>query len=391
MKDKIRLIISALDSGGLGGSENFLLNLSNELKKLDVDTVFLSVKGQEFAKVLKKQNKTVTELPFRQDLVGDWKGFTKFFVLLPLAMFYYLKSLLDLKRQKYNTLLIPGFSDKLLLSPIAKILGFEVVWLEYAPLTPLFNKFFKIPKMLYRFVKDIPSTLLVASKNTKKHLISETGISESKMKVILLGITIISQSELQSIKAQGLSLRKTYEWEDKFVVGYISRIEKEKGQDELIKAVKLLNNKIPNLRLVIGGTGDTDYLRSIIKGENLKNIELLGFISESDKYALISSLDLFCFPTRWKLEGFGLVALEAMMVGTPLLSSSFGPVPEIVGNSGFVVSPRALEISKGIYKIYKYPKLQRKLADYGKKRVVNFNIENTAKSYLAIFESQLKI
>lgn len=386
----LNIIISGLDSGGLGGSESFLVNLSDELNSKGANTVFLTVAGSDLDIYLKANKKQKATLPFRQDVIGDWKGVVKFIILLIPALVLSFKLLYQYKKKGFNCILIPGFSDKIILTPLARLFGMKVVWVEYAPLDALFRKHLHLPEFLYRIVLHLSQKILVPTKNTKKHLIRLSNTFKGKIHIISLGIKLLSDKKIEKERKSSQHIRKDREWEDKFVVGVISRLEKEKGQDHLITAVDKLVSKIKNIHLVIIGEGETEYLKMIARKLKMRNVEFLGYIPEKHKYAMVSAFDVFCFPTRWELEGFGLVVLEAMMMGTPIVASDFGPVPEVVGDAGLLVKPNADDIAKGILKMKSDKKLQKELVKNGKNRIKSFDVRITAEEYLKVFGELFK-
>jgi len=364
-KIDLNILISGLDSGGIGGAEVFLVDLGDALKRDKNKVSYLSVMNKDFNHFLKGRN--TYDSSRRMDFVGGYKGLFKFFMYFHEHINWTYKTLLTFKRNGGNVVILPGFTDKIVISPIAAQLGIKVIWIEFGPISELLKRFFYLPQIIYRIVSKYTDLVIVPSENTKRNLIRESRISESRVRKIFCGIQLVKVPKKTSGK--------------KFVIGVVSRLQKEKGQDELIKATKLLINKIPNIELRIIGDGDyKEELKEIVKKLNLKNdVKFKGFVK--NKYKEISEFDVFVFPTRWKMEGFGLVALEAMMVGIPLVASNSGPVPEVVGNAGLVVEPNARELSNAILKIYKNKNLANDLIKKAKNRVKNFDINNIASQY----------
>ncbi|HUS26588.1 MAG TPA: glycosyltransferase family 4 protein [Nevskiaceae bacterium] len=96
---------------------------------------------------------------------------------------------------------------------------------------------------------------------------------------------------------------------------YIGRLEGRKGVSYLLHAFKLLQEKRPDVSLVLGGDGvDRSKLEMLAADLELKNITFLGYISDEEKLKLLRKSDLFCSPALYG-ESFGLVLLEAMATG----------------------------------------------------------------------------
>jgi phosphatidylinositol alpha-mannosyltransferase len=104
-------------------------------------------------------------------------------------------------------------------------------------------------------------------------------------------------------------------------VGFIGRYdEPRKGVDVLLEAMARLAAGRPELRLVIAGRGDADEFRDGLPGPLADRVELLGVVSEADKARLLHSVDVYCAPNTGG-ESFGVILLEAMAAGTPVVAS----------------------------------------------------------------------
>lgn len=105
---------------------------------------------------------------------------------------------------------------------------------------------------------------------------------------------------------------------DKVIISSIGRLEKRKGFEYLIRAVALLKDK-SNIILQIAGEGpERENLREL--GERLKvNLKLLKYIPEEDKLNFLANSTLCVFPAI-NAESFGIVLIEALSVGVPVLA-----------------------------------------------------------------------
>jgi glycosyltransferase involved in cell wall biosynthesis len=175
-------------------------------------------------------------------------------------------------------------------------------------------------------------------------------------------------------------------------IGMVSRIEKGKGQDVFIDSIFILKKKYKDINGLIIGEGDDWELKQKIKKLNLeKNIKLLGFVTDNNLEKILAKFEVFVFPTYWPLEGFGLVLLEAMEKGIPIVTTNFGPIPEVVGDAAILVAPNnANALAEGIDKILRNKKLANSLVLKGLSRVKQFNIKKITNLYFNNFLETVK-
>lgn len=106
----------------------------------------------------------------------------------------------------------------------------------------------------------------------------------------------------------------------KIKILFVGRIERRKGLIYLLRAYKILEKKFPELALVIVGEGELkEKCQEFIRKNNLKNIYFKGAVSGPKLPSYYASSDVFCSPAIFG-ESFGLVLLEAMACGTPVVS-----------------------------------------------------------------------
>ena len=112
----------------------------------------------------------------------------------------------------------------------------------------------------------------------------------------------------------------------------------------LVRAAGMLRRSIPRLQIRIVGNGPEDArLRSLCNGLNLgSTVQWLGDISIASLASEYNRSDVFCLPSVQ--EGFGIVLLEAMAAGKPIIAVRFAAVPEVVRN-GILVEPVVSENS----------------------------------------------
>ena len=109
---------------------------------------------------------------------------------------------------------------------------------------------------------------------------------------------------------------------------YVGRIDKLKGIDILLKAWKQLDRK--DLQLLICGTGPMEeWCREFIKENRLSNVEMLGFVLNTEAKKLIRNSEALILPTQC-YEGFPMTILEAFSVGTSVICSDLGNAGSVV-------------------------------------------------------------
>lgn len=128
----------------------------------------------------------------------------------------------------------------------------------------------------------------------------------------------------------------------------VRRLVSRMGLETLITAMSYVARAVPDALLLIGGRGYLEEsLKSQVRKLNLEsNIQFLGFIPEEELPKYYQAADLFVLPTE-ALEGFGLVTIESLSCGTPVIATPVGANPEVLGPLGseFIcrdISPQAL-------------------------------------------------
>jgi glycosyltransferase involved in cell wall biosynthesis len=134
------------------------------------------------------------------------------------------------------------------------------------------------------------------------------------------------------------------EWADgRPVVGYVGRIEPRKGTLDLVRAARLLAERLPEMRLVLVGDDDfgasRDYATRVREEAAAlgDRVVLAGRVEAAPR--LMPWFDVLCVPSR--REPFGTVAAEAMAAGTPVVATRSGGMAEYVvpGRNGALVEP----------------------------------------------------
>ncbi|MHA1249031.1 MAG: glycosyltransferase family 4 protein [Candidatus Helarchaeota archaeon] len=156
----------------------------------------------------------------------------------------------------------------------------------------------------------------------------------------------------------------------------IGRLDKTKGFQNVIKIFKNLSENFNVVYLIAGpDSGYRSELQNLIKKNNLENkIFLLGLVDEQRKRDLYAAAEIVLCPSLY--EPFGIVILEAMAFGKPIISSNIGGIKEIIKDNydGILVNPGDRDLLlKKIILLLKDDELRKKLGTNAKNSVKRFD------------------
>jgi len=171
----------------------------------------------------------------------------------------------------------------------------------------------------------------------------------------------------------------------------VGRLEEQKAFEIAVQAVASLRSAHPGVRLDIAGEGsERRRLTRVIQEQGLADsVALLG--ERRDVMELMRRADVLVHPARW--EGFGLVLLEAMSAGLPIVASGVGAVPEIVedGVTGILVPPDDPQaLANALSRLIDEPALGRRFGAAGFRRLESaFSPEEMGDRTSALYASLL--
>lgn len=236
-------------------------------------------------------------------------------------------------------------------------------------------------KIAYNCLAD---KIVANSEATKSTMLkSAPWLKPERIKVIYNGI------DPAIYKSENLKdLRNDFGFaKDNFVIGFVGRLSVQKGVQYALEAFKSVNEKHPNVRLLICGDGELrSYVKKFISENKLESkIHLAGF--RNDIPNIMKTIDVLLTPSLW--EGFGIVLIEAMASGKPCIATDTSSIPEIVedGANGFLVPPKdSQSISELLIKLISDPQLVRQMGQAGIEIVnKNFTIRKMIEEYESIF------
>ncbi len=170
---------------------------------------------------------------------------------------------------------------------------------------------------------------------------------------------------------------------------FVGRHEPRKGLDVLLEAMTRL---APDVRLWVAGEGpDTAALRSQAAGD--PRVEWLGRLGDEEKFRRMRSADVFCAPSL-RGESFGIVLLEAMAAGTPIVASDIPGYAKVTreGRDARLVAPGdPAALADALRAVLGSPATAEALVAAGRQRASQFDMNRLAELYLETYDDARRI
>lgn len=173
----------------------------------------------------------------------------------------------------------------------------------------------RIFSFLFSAVKEDVALCVVPSDFYIRKLVRELDVPEEKV------VKVFPDCVGDSGFSYNTSQVGQSETKSAFRIGYVSRLEKEKNCEELIRAFEKLS--IPEVTLTIVGDGtQRNHLEVLVRQLGIEDkVEFLGALPRQELPEIMASFDVFVFPSVSETESFGLVGLEALSCGTPVIAN----------------------------------------------------------------------
>jgi len=230
--------------------------------------------------------------------------------------------------------------------------------------------------------------IIVPSLSTKNDLVRMLGFPSSKVVITPEGSESVFR---RADPALVTALRHRLQLPERYLL-FVSRWEEYKGLLKLVEAHKILSAEFPELGLVIAGKPDKQNPAVVAQIEAAKaagqKIITPGFVSDEDLVPLYTGASVYVHPSLY--EGFGIMILEAMACGAPVVTSNVSSLPEVAGEAALLVDPRSVsEIAAAIKRLLTNPALADELRERGFKRVKQFSWQKMAKQTLEVYRQLL--
>ena len=181
----------------------------------------------------------------------------------------------------------------------------------------------------------------------------------------------------------------TPDWSGPGTIAFLGRVdEARKGLEVLLAAFPGIVAAMPEARLLVAGPGETDALDEL-PSDLASRVTLLGRISEADKASLFASVDVYIAPHIGG-ESFGIVLLEAMSAGAPVIASDLAAFSDVLdgGRCGVLFrtgDPQAL--ADATIALLGDADRRAELATIGRERAAEYDWSRVARQVVAVYET----
>jgi len=182
---------------------------------------------------------------------------------------------------------------------------------------------------------------IATTEKEKEYLIRHYGASPERISVIPCGVNLELFQPIDKQRA-----KRKLGFDDDKIILFVGRVEPLKGIDQLMRAITYLQNR-QGLRLVIIGgdeqsQNEIEQLQQLSRDLHIENsVTFMGLIKHEKLPYFYSAADVFVIPSYY--ESFGLVTLESLACGTPVVATNVGNLKSIIrqGETGYVVMDNA--------------------------------------------------
>ena len=175
---------------------------------------------------------------------------------------------------------------------------------------------------------------------------------------------------------------------------FVGRLEKRKGLDYLLKAYRQVKKEFPESRLIVVGPGTRfrrKYEKQVSKS-GLTDVVFIGHISYDELPRYYKTADIFCAPATGQ-ESFGIVLLEAMAVGKPIVATNIEGYAGVLthGQEGLLVPPKNDRgLAQALLRLMSDDSLRRQMGDRGLVTAQEYNWEKVARRVFGYYEKILR-
>ncbi len=304
-----------------------------------------------------------------------------------------LKLFILIRKRGYDLVLTNSAKADIYGSAAARLAGKPVVWRIHDIVDR--DAFNSLNLFLFGFFGKFFASKVLAISNAVSRAIISIGVPEEKVLTIYNGVNV--QAEIDAEKRR--KIRDEFGLDEGTPVAVmVGRLVDWKGPDVFIRACSAVAQQVQQAKFLLVGSplyGDKEYVNFLKKlSSELKMDEKIIFTGfREDAFDVISSADCLVHASTLP-EPFGLVIVEAMSLGVPVIATNAGGVPEIVedGVTGILVPPGdANSLASAMVRLLVDPDLRKEMGERAKTRAFElFDIRNNSREIFDALESVAK-
>jgi phosphatidylinositol alpha-mannosyltransferase len=170
---------------------------------------------------------------------------------------------------------------------------------------------------------------------------------------------------------------------------FVGRLEERKGLMYLLRGYHRLKKRHVDARLIVVGDGpQRGQYRRYVATRRVRDVEFMGRVSDDDKARYFASADVFAAPSTGQ-ESFGIVLLEAMAAGLPIVASDIHGYKNVVqrGTQGLLVEPRNHRaIAAALYALAHDPEMRQAMGDAGRQKAPDYSWDRVTERVVAYYQ-----
>ena len=241
-------------------------------------------------------------------------------------------------------------------------------------------------KMMESYNLKKVKKIIVLSNSVKNELVKNYGIDEGKIHVVYSGVNL-KEFTPKNRKKYFNEIREKFNIpKTSYLLLFVGNPYDRKGVEYIIRALSLLKSK--NIKLFISGKDDPKPYKELCNKLGVQNMVIFNPILVSDVYKYFSAADAFIFPSIY--EPFGLVILEAMASGLPVITNRKAGAAEIIkdGKEGLLLdNPKNHEeIAQKIKYLIENKKVRRQISIAARKKAEKYSWKKVAEERLKVLE-----
>ncbi|MBI2415940.1 MAG: glycosyltransferase family 4 protein [Candidatus Kerfeldbacteria bacterium] len=276
-------------------------------------------------------------------------------------------------RHHISVLFCLSLTEKVLLTPWARLLGIKVIWMEHLQI----ERSLRLSPLRLLYVLWSRLAVVVTVVEAVRDQLMHLGVPNDRIRVIYNAVNI-KQFMPHPTPPERLT--------EEYRLLFIGRLAPEKGVDDLLTALASVKKIIPHVQLTIVGEGAGQADLETLTEELALNsiVRFVGFQTNIPEW--LQNHDVLVLPAV-RRETFGIVLAEALAIVKPVIATTIGGLTEVVSKHGWIVEPHEpMALAQAIIDVYENYPLAIHRAQAGRLRVLElFQEQRMVQEYATLF------